>query len=87
MFSMAERTAKRLPAPAGEGWIVVRLDDIEPGKVAAGDPAIAGLARQLGALTGREYAEQFRRAVRREVGVERNAAAIRSVRDRLVGGN
>ncbi|MET0180890.1 MAG: SurA N-terminal domain-containing protein [Novosphingobium sp.] len=87
MFSMAERTAKPLAAPGRGGWFVVRLDDIEPGSLAAGDPAVAAFGRELGALSGREYAEQFRQAVRREVGVKRNAAAIRSVRDRLTGGN
>ena len=85
MFSMAERTAKRLAAPRREGWYVVRLNDIEPGKVSPSDPQLAGLVRELGQVTGREYAEQFRRGLRKELGVERNAVAIRSVRERLTG--
>ena len=65
---------------------MVRLDEIVPGKLAASDPLVGQLAAQLGALTGREYADQFRKALRNEVGVERNPAALRAVRERLVGG-
>ena len=86
LFSMAERTTKKLEAPNNGGWFVVRLDDIEPGRLAANDPLVAALQREMGPVTGREYAEQFRRALRKEVGVERNPAALRVVRERLVGG-
>ena len=86
LFSMAERTTKKLEAPNNGGWFVVRLDDIEPGRLAANDPLVAALQREMGVVTGREYAEQFRRALRKEVGVERNPAALRVVRERLVGG-
>ena len=86
LFSMAQKTTKRLEAPRNGGWFVVRLDEIAPGKLAATDPLVGQLATQLGQLSGREYAEQFRKALRKEVGVERNPAALRAVRERLVGG-
>lgn len=87
MFSMAKRTAKKLEAPAREGWYVVRLAEIEPGRIEPGDPALPPLTRELGQLAGREYADQLRTAMRREVGAEKNAAAVRAVRSRLTGGN
>lgn len=85
LFSMAERTVKRLEAPNQMGWFIVKLDTIEPGKVAKGDPMLAGASRELGNLSGREYEEQFRRAVRVAVGVKRNEAAIKGVRAQLSG--
>lgn len=87
MFSMAEGTVKRLEAPREMGWFIVQLDKIEPGKVAKDDPILAGASRQLGSLTEREYDEQFRKAVRAEVGVTRNEPAINAVRKQLGGGN
>ena len=86
LFSMAQKTTKRLEAPRNDGWFVVRLDEIVPGKLAANDPLVGQLAAQLGQLTGREYADQFRKALRNEVGVTRNPTALRAVRERLVGG-
>ena len=86
LFSMAERTAKKLEAPNDRGWFVVRLDDIEPGRLAASDPLVGAIGREIGQVIAREYAEQFRRALRAEVGVERNPGAERTVRQRLVGG-
>ena len=87
MFSMAEGTTKRLEAPQKMGWFIVQLHDIEPGKVAKDDPLLASASRELGNLSGREYEAQFRRAVRAEVGVKRNEAAIKAVRAQLNGDN
>ena len=87
LFSMAEGTVKVLPAPGNRGYFVVALKDIEPGKVAQGDPLLAAAQRELGLSAGREYAEALRRAITAELGVERNANAIRAVRKKLVGGN
>jgi peptidyl-prolyl cis-trans isomerase D len=85
MFGMAKGTAKRIAAPARQGWFVVKLDEIVPGAVAADDPQLAAISRELGLLAGREYAEQFRRALRQEVGVQRNEAAVRAVAKQLTG--
>lgn len=87
MFSMAEGTAKRLEAPNDNGWFVVKLDDIEPGKLAEKDPAVAQVMQQLGQVTAREYESQFVRAVSDEMRVERNQAAIKAVEDQLAGRN
>lgn len=87
LFSMAEGTVKLLPAPGNRGWYVVALKDIVPGIVAANDPLLASARQELGGLVGREYADQLRRAIRTEVGVERHETAIRSVSTQLNGGN
>lgn len=87
MFSMAEGTVKRLEAPNDNGWFVVKLEDIVPGKLAADDPLIARSAQQLAQAAGEEYAEQFTKAASKDVGVERNKDAIEAVRKRLAGGS
>lgn len=87
MFSMAEGTVKMLPAPNDRGWYVVALKDIEPGKVDPTDVIIPAAQRELGTVAGREYADALRRAIRAEVGVKKNDAAIRAVSKQLTGGN
>jgi peptidyl-prolyl cis-trans isomerase D len=39
----------------------------------------------MGPLLGEEYADQFRRAMREELGVSRNPSAIEAVRTQLTG--
>ena len=63
----------------------MRLDDIVAPQVAANDPIVLGSMQQLGQVTGTEYVEQFVRAAQREVGVERNQAAIDAVAAQLTG--
>lgn len=84
-FSMAQGTVKKLEAPANGGWYVVKLDDVEPGEIEANDPLIAATLRQLGSVTGEEYIAQFVNAAQRQIGVERNPAAIDAVAAQLTG--
>jgi peptidyl-prolyl cis-trans isomerase D len=84
-FSMAERTTKKLEASRDAGWYVVRLDDISAPRIAANDPLVLATRQQLGNVTAEEYVYQFVKAAQREVGVERNEAAIRGVRAQLTG--
>jgi peptidyl-prolyl cis-trans isomerase D len=87
LFSMAKKTVKILPAPGDRGLFVVALADIVPAAIDANDPMVAAAQAELGKIAGNEYADQLRRAVAAEVGVTRNAAAIRAVRNQLTGGN
>lgn len=87
LFSMAQGTVKILKAPNDRGWYVVALRQIVPGKLAPNDPLIASASRELAMASGRELAEAMRRAIRAEVGIERNPAAIAGVRKRLSGDN
>lgn len=86
-FSMAAGTVKRLEAPGRAGWFLVELDAITAGRIAQDDPFLADARQAIGGLMGREYAEQMRAAIRREVGVQRNEAAIAAVRKQLTGEN
>lgn len=87
LFAMAEGSHKRLEGPNKAGWYVVSLKDIVPGDIKRGDPVLAQASREFSTVTGNEYAESLRRAIRNDVGVERNEAAIKAVRDQLTGAN
>lgn len=87
LFSMAEGTTKKLEAPQSAGWFVVDLNDIKAGIIAKDDPAFLQAKRELGQLISREYSDQLRVAMREELGVERNPAAIEAVRKQLSGEN
>jgi len=85
LFSMAQGTTKLLAAPNGQGWYVVSLAKIVPGSDAEIAPVVAQATRELSGVTGREYAEALRVAMREEVGVKRNQTGIDAVRRQLAG--
>ena len=87
LFSMARGTTKLLAAPDDRGWFVVSLKDIVPGKVSANDPILQAAQGELGQLAGREYGQQLVRAIRKELGVKREDAALQALRNQLAGGN
>ncbi|MDQ0837507.1 peptidylprolyl isomerase [Sphingomonas faeni] len=85
MFSMAPNTAKTLAAPDDSGWFVIKLDSIASGNAAGNDAAIKAARANIGRSVGREYVEQFAKAVRAEVGVKTNATSLARVRADLLG--
>ena len=85
MFSMAKGSAKLLEAPNNAGWLIVKLDQIVPGDAKGVPQAVAGARGSIAQLVGREYAEQFARAVRNAVGVKTDPAALAKVRAELAG--
>ena len=87
MFSMAQGTVKLYPAPANRGWYIVGVKQIIPGTIPANDPMIASARKELAQLTGREYADQLRRAIRAEVGVTRKDSAIKAAVNQVMGGS
>ena len=87
MFNMAEGTTKRLEAPNDLGWFVVDLTDIETPEIAANDPVIAASRQQLRGAIGDELAQQMTRAMRQELGVETNSAALEAVKRQMTGEN
>ncbi|MBF9149972.1 peptidylprolyl isomerase [Novosphingobium jiangmenense] len=87
MFAMAKGTNKRLEGPGGAGWYLVSLKEIVLGQVKRGDPVFQQAARSFAQDAGGEFAEQLRLAIRKEIGVERNEAGIKAVRDQLTGAN
>ena len=87
LFAMAEGTSKRLEGPNKAGWFVISLKDIVPGEVKRADPIFAQASQEFSSVTGNEYAKSLNLAIRNEVGVKRNEAAIKAVRNQLTGAN
>lgn len=85
LFSMAAGTAKLQEAPGGAGWYIVRLDTIIPGDAAKRPEVVAATRREIGGMLGREYVQQFTNAVRKDVKVTKNPAAIAAVKAALTG--
>jgi len=86
MFTMTHPGAKKLAAPNQAGWLVLSLVSIEPGTIAANDPMVIQASNDLGKATGREYEEQLRTAITKEIGSKRNDTAIRTAHSDLLGG-
>jgi len=87
MFSMAQGTTKALAVGRNRGWYVVNLAKIVPGNAQQIAPLLASAGTELSQLTGREYADQIRKAMRDEMGAKKNQPAIDAVARRLTGGN
>ena len=66
---------------------MVDLDRIELGTLAPGDPLAAQARRELATAFSSELTQQTVAAIRKEVGVEINRAAVDAVRKQLTGVN
>lgn len=87
LFTLAKGQVKLMAGPRNRGWYVVKVTDIIPGKVAPNDPRLPEFQQTMARVTSQEYSQQLRNAMRTEVGVKRNEAAINAVKTRLSGGN
>lgn len=85
MFSMAEGSVKVLEAPRNLGWYIVSLGKITASPVDDEPGLVAQTRRQLGQTLSDEYRRQATAAMRAELGVTRNEAAIAAVRKQLSG--
>jgi peptidyl-prolyl cis-trans isomerase D len=85
VFSMAKGSTKKLDLGRSSGWVVVKLDDIEPGKLAPDDPELERVGSQLHAILANEQSFEFLKAVQGEVGVERHKSTIDTLKAALSG--
>lgn len=85
MFSMAQGTTKLLEAPSNQGWILISLEEITAGELAEDSPIVEQARQQLAQDVSGEYSDQLTKAMRDEVGVERNDDAFEALRAQLAG--
>jgi peptidyl-prolyl cis-trans isomerase D len=84
MFNIPRGRSRIIAAPEGAGWFVVHLAQVTPGNIENAPGLIEATASQFRPAVGAEYAEQFVRAIEREIDVSRNEAAIKKVKDQLL---
>ncbi len=85
LFNMKERSAKLMETPDHAGYLIIWLDKITPGDASKQPGVIDGTHRDLASTMGREYAEQFTKAMRAAVGVTKNDKAVAALRATLSG--
>ncbi|WP_260922403.1 peptidylprolyl isomerase [Novosphingobium sp. 9] len=85
LFHMAQGTVKVQAAPDKRGWFVVFLKTVKPGAQVP-PQAIASAQTELGQQQGDEYTQALTKAIRKDVGVIKHPAAIKTVVQQL-GGN
>ncbi len=85
LFSMARDSTKVLEEGGDAGWFVVDLDTIETDPIEGNEELLTQTREQLAPALVAEYNAQLSRAIREEVGVERNEDAIEALRKTLAG--
>ena len=85
LFELNTGRARIAPMANKQGWVVVQLDRIEPGNLAAEPSLLAATQSQLSDAIGREYTTQFTNAAKKMLKIERNESAIGDLRKSLTG--
>ncbi|NJR78349.1 peptidylprolyl isomerase [Sphingomonas corticis] len=85
MFSMKPGGARTIPSPTGDGWAVMKLDQVVPGDATKQPGVVMATRADLGRSIGQEYVQQFARAVAASVGVKRNQGNIDKLKKDLLG--
>jgi peptidyl-prolyl cis-trans isomerase D len=86
LFSLSMRKAEMLPAGNGKGFAIVSFDRLQAGNAASRPDLIAATQGELGQVMGNEYAEQLLSAMKADIGLKRNEAAILALKRSLLGG-
>jgi peptidyl-prolyl cis-trans isomerase D len=85
MLNTPKGQARVIPAPQGQGWFVVKVDEVEPGDISQAPELVNAVRQSLIREGGNEIAESFVRSIERSVGVVRKPEAVKAVNRRLTG--
>ncbi len=85
LFDLGLGKAKILPSADRQGWMLVKLDRIEPGNLGTDPSLISATQAQLSNAIGEEYAAQFANSIKAALKVKRNDAAVADLRRSLAG--
>jgi peptidyl-prolyl cis-trans isomerase D len=83
LFTIPQGKSRMLTDPQGAGYFVVKVNKVVPGSALLQPALITRMQTELRQPMEQEYAQQFVAAMRAEVKVKRNEAAIAALRTRL----
>jgi peptidyl-prolyl cis-trans isomerase D len=86
LFAAPQGSAQVASDPQGNGFYVVKVAKVTPGNALNQPGLITEVQKQFEEPLGAEYAQQFAAAIRKDVGVRRNDAAIEAAKKRITGG-
>lgn len=76
LFAMAPSTVKIMPIPNDQGYFLIMLNSITEGDAAKVPGLVDRVRGDITNVVASEYGDQFERAIERELGIKRNAAAL-----------
>jgi peptidyl-prolyl cis-trans isomerase D len=83
LFTLAQGRSKLVPDPQGRGIFVVKVDKIIPGNALLQPNLITQMQTELQQTASDDYAREFVAALRQDMKVKRNEAAIQALKTRL----
>jgi peptidyl-prolyl cis-trans isomerase D len=86
LFKLAKGKARMIEADGGKGYLLVWLERLENGNAATRPDLVQATQGQLSSVIGDEYTQQLLAAMKADLGVTKNDAAIRALRANLLGG-
>ena len=86
LFTLAEGKSRMTADPQGRGFYVVKVNKIVTGNALLQPALISRMQNELREAVAQDYAQQFIAAIRADMTVERNEAAIQAMKQRLVTG-
>lgn len=87
MFSVRLGEVEAVPAPGGQGFFLVKVENIETRPGADAIMLKVATQQEIQGSAEMELASAFAQAIRSEVGVKINEAALRQVRSQLLSGS
>jgi peptidyl-prolyl cis-trans isomerase D len=85
MFSMPKGSVRALQGPSNLGYFIVTTELVEPGDPQTMPQVLQATQAEMQRNVGEELLAQFARSVEQKIGVRRNDAAIRELKQRYLG--
>jgi peptidyl-prolyl cis-trans isomerase D len=86
LFKLAKGKARMIESDDKKGYLIVWLERLTPGNAAARPDLVSATQAELSRVVGNEYVQQMLEAMKADLAVTKNAAAIAALRKSLISG-